>query len=386
VLNLFCSVRLGAPSLGLIAEQAAMALSRHGLLRRVYAPPGLVPRADWRQVMVPIRTLPLLGRTERGRAYQLLTRDVMFDLLATSLWRGDGPVMSLAGMSLATLRLARRHDQRRFLLCGTSHIDYQRAVVTEAKRDAGLEGPPSEFNDRLLDRHRAEYHTAETLVVPSRMAKQTFVRSGIEPERVVVLAHGVDLDRFTPTPLPDRDRLHIVFVGQVGMRKGIHVLLAACARLDPGSFELVLVGDHEPEVPRLLALHPTVPVRLENFQQPVQRYLSAADVLVLPSFEDGFGLVVLEAMAAGRPAVVSDACGASEIVAAEGGGVVYPARDIDRLTEILAGMVADRDHVARLGEEGRRVAEGHPWEIWQDGLAETVADRLGTRTAVGGGV
>lgn len=287
-------------------------------------------------------------------------------------------MMTISGMSLHGLRMARRRRQHSFLLCPTSHVDYQYAAVTAAKRKAGLEGSPSEFNDHLRKRYRLEYSTADTLVVPSEMVKSTLVSHGIDSRRVRVIYHGVDLDRFAFNALPTRDRLSILFVGQIGVRKGIDVLLDACSRLDPASYELILVGDREPEAARILARHPEVQLLSEGYRQSVESYLSRADVLVLPSVEDGFGLVALEAMAAGRGVVVSDACGVSEIIASEGGGLVLPAGDAESLAAALRLLAFDREEVVRLGAKGREVAEKHPWDRWQDELAQVVAGSLGT--------
>src|SRR5262249_39444579 len=89
-------------------------------------------------------------------------------------------------------------------------------------------------------------------------------------------------------------------------------------------------------------------------QGDMSRAYVAADAMVLPSTHDTWGLVVNEAMASGLPTVVSDGVGCSDDLVTPGEtGSVFPVGDLDALTDCLADLAADRDRLARLGEQAR---------------------------------
>ena len=89
----------------------------------------------------------------------------------------------------------------------------------------------------------------------------------------------------------------------------------------------------------------------------VEETLGAADLVVVPSLSEGFGLVALEAMAAGRPCVASQTGGLPEIVADEDSGILVPSGDVDALTGALDRLVSDPALRARMGRRGRAIVE-----------------------------
>jgi glycosyltransferase involved in cell wall biosynthesis len=371
-----CSVPLGAPSLGLVAERSCLGLAEAGLLDAIVAP-GFGGGGGWagaRRVRVPVRTIPLLGRTGWGRSYQLLLRDVLFDRLAAARTGGRSSLMSISGMCRSSLRRAAAGGCPTWLICPSTHVDAQHALVSRARAAIGLPARPSELNGWLARRARDEYGRAAVLVVQSELARATFVEHGVPGERLVTLRPGVDLDRFAPSEPPADAVLRVLFVGQLGVRKGLHTLLDACARLEPSTYALTLVGGMEPEAAWLLTRRPHVNVRRLPFTPAVPAQMAASHVLVLPSVEDGFGLVALEAMASARPVIVSDACGVKEVVP-DGGGEVVPASDAAALSAAL-GRLADCPRRRReMGREARRAAEGLSWAVWQRGIARLVQAR-----------
>ncbi len=366
------SVRLGVPSLGRVAEQAALSLAASGRLAAVVAPGFGQMRSLYRTptyINVPIHSIPLLSRLERSRSYQLFVRDVMFDAAATMRLQGRYDVLSISGMCHWTMQSARRRGRRTYLICPTSHVESQQISVGRARRLLGFSEKPSELNRYLVRRARREYGLADLLIVASRLVRDSFIDRGFAEDRIAMVRRGVDLGRFRPSEPPAGDELLILFVGQVGIRKGIGTLLDACARLNPNRYVLTLVGDHEPEAGRLLRRQPGVRTRRLQFTADVATEMARCDVLVLPSIEDGFGLVALEAMACGRPVVVSDACGVKEIIEEEGGGLIFPAGNSLALAETLAMLATQPGLRQELGQKARQVAERFSWDVWRGQVA-----------------
>jgi glycosyltransferase involved in cell wall biosynthesis len=202
---------------------------------------------------------------------------------------------------------------------------------------------------------RAVYRRADSLVVHTYAFKRLLVeRYGVSPWTVEIVPPPVDLEHFTPgSRAQARERLGIpearpvaVSVRRLTPRMGLDDLVRAWARLPHADAELYLAG-RGPDRPRLESL--TAELGLEarvHFlgSVPDDRLpdvYRAADVCIAPSRElEGFGLVVIEALACGTPVVVSDAGGLPEAVAGLGSDLVVPAGDHEALADRLEAAFA----------------------------------------------
>ena len=166
------------------------------------------------------------------------------------------------------------------------------------------------------------------------------------------------------------ERPRILCVGAVGVRKGAETLIRAVDKLR-GAAELHLVGVVEDGFRALLdrlPLEHVVLVGAVPHHALVETY-RGADIFCLPSVEEGFGMVVLEAMASGLPVVVSDQVGARDAISGEA-GIVVPVADVDALAEALRAIVEDPQKRREMGERARQAAVGgaNGWEDYVDRL------------------
>jgi glycosyltransferase involved in cell wall biosynthesis len=211
-----------------------------------------------------------------------------------------------------------------------------------------------------------ELDLADLVLVPSRFVVRQLLNRGVAAERLRLIPYGVDLSVFAARPGLRKARealqLRCLFVGHISYRKGVRFLVEAAARLDPDSFRFDLVGPMvSPEVlngaPASVQWHGAVA------HEQLREIMHAADVCVLPSVEDSYGLVALEAMACGLPVIVSANCGVSESVSEGVAGLIVPAADPDALANALAGLRDDPELRATLGFEASRTARSGPsWE------------------------
>jgi glycosyltransferase involved in cell wall biosynthesis len=196
----------------------------------------------------------------------------------------------------------------------------------------------------------------QVIAVSSSLQRALVLEHGIEVEKVAVIPNGVDVTRFAPTPQSEaraRLGLHaegskLLYVGAIAESKGIAYLLTAIHRLRRTSawpLELILVGEGEYEKPaRALATeldiadNVTFAGKRPNDEIPL--WMSASDVLVLPSLSEGFGVVLAEAMACGRP-VVATTCGGPEDIVTPQTGMLVPPADDAALSEALLEVLAD---------------------------------------------
>jgi len=125
------------------------------------------------------------------------------------------------------------------------------------------------------------------------------------------------------------------------------------------------------EIEALIALYRLQDsVRLLGERLDVAALLPGLDAFVLSSVNEGLPLALLEAMACGRPAVVTDVGAAAAVVGHDRAGLVVPPKDADALADAVTGLLRDRRLAARLGGTGRRLVE----ERYD--LRETVASYL----------
>jgi glycosyltransferase involved in cell wall biosynthesis len=172
--------------------------------------------------------------------------------------------------------------------------------------------------------------------------------------------NGVDADRFRPDPaaraavraeygVPAVAPMFL-YLGRLSRDKGLLDLAQAFAKLDSGW--LLLVGpDEEGLAPQISAACGASAARLRfaGYTDQPQRYMAAADIFVLPSYREGFGSVVLEAAAAGAPAIANRIYGLTDAVTDGETGFLVPPRDVEALAQCMRRLAGDDALRATLG-------------------------------------
>jgi alpha-1,3-rhamnosyl/mannosyltransferase len=217
----------------------------------------------------------------------------------------------------------------------------------------------------------AHARRADGIVVPSAHVG-TLVRSrlGVPADRVSVCPHGVpawrDPGRVTPGNTAGR---YLLFLGTLEPRKNLPGLLDAYERLlarCPDAPPLVLAGRPTPSaaswLPRIAEppLASRVTYRGYLGAEDREDVLAGARLLVLPSFDEGFGLPLLEAMSLGIPVVASERGALPEV--AGGAAVLVDPDDVESMAKGLGNVIGDADLARRLGELGKARAASFTWE------------------------
>lgn len=186
--------------------------------------------------------------------------------------------------------------------------------------------------------------------------------------KVQVVRCGVDAAFLSGGPQPVPDNRQLVCVGRLSEQKGQLLILDALARLaaDGVPFQMTLAGDGpmrgviEKQIQRLgLEQHVRITGWLSN--AAVRQEMVASRVFVLPSFAEGLPVVLMEALALGRPVVTTYIAGIPELVADGVVGWLIPAGSVERLAEaIKTALAAPPEQLARMGRDGAaRVAAMH---------------------------
>jgi len=212
---------------------------------------------------------------------------------------------------------------------------------------------------------------ATRLLADSGSQRQYLIDEGITgPGKIEVLANGsmagVDAGRFRPNADARkrvRSRLGIgesafclLFVGRLTRDKGVPDLVEAFRRLSAmfPNLHLLLVGPDEDGFDR--SVRDATNIHRVGYTQVVEEYMAAADVFCLPSYREGFGLVLIEAGAAGLPVVASRIYGITDAVIEGETGLLHRPGDVADLVGKLETLISDAALHRALGEVGRRRA------------------------------
>jgi glycosyltransferase involved in cell wall biosynthesis len=237
-------------------------------------------------------------------------------------------------------------------------------------------------------------------VVPGRAAQEYLCAHKKIKENVIITApNAVDNDLFAAAAgaarqdegihrrelgLPDR---YFLFVGRLVREKGVFELLSAYAKLDESvrrRIGLVLVGDgaSRPQLEEeASSISPGV-IRFAGFAQREQLaiYYGLAEMLILPTYADTWGLVVNEAMACGLPVILSRAAGcAVELVKANWNGLLVAPRDTLSLTSAMRSLASQPDLRATMGSNSAQLITRYSPKEWSIRVARMVAAAGGAR-------
>jgi alpha-maltose-1-phosphate synthase len=227
-----------------------------------------------------------------------------------------------------------------------------------------------------LARKRQEIELADHIFVASSVTQESLISVGIHGDRISVIPYGSPIDTFQPQPKTD-ELFRAIFVGKISPLKGVHYLLEAWQKIKLANAELLLIGDsHYPSgwlEDKYSGLYKNI-TSISHFS--LSKYYSQATVLVLPSLIDGFGLVVLEAMACGIPVIVTENTGASDIITDGVDGFIIPIRDVAAIEEKLEWCYSHPEELAEMGIAARHKAEELNWGLYRQRLATKVLSLL----------
>lgn len=201
---------------------------------------------------------------------------------------------------------------------------------------------------------RLALNKAQLVIVPSDFMSEYLISMGIK-NKIKVIPNIVDTNLFYPSHSNDKmDYKKILFVGGLHPVKGISYLLHALRKLEEkrSDFFLDIVGDGAPyrneyeQQAKDLGIADKVKFHGRKSKEEVAEFMRKCDFLVLPSVWEAFGIVLIEAMACGKP-VIATACGQKEIIK-ENNGILVPPKDVQALAQAVEYIL---DHYQKYSSE-----------------------------------
>jgi glycosyltransferase involved in cell wall biosynthesis len=208
----------------------------------------------------------------------------------------------------------------------------------------------------LWSLHVRYMNLVDGIVCPSKMSKKVLESEGVETP-ITVIPHGTDIpDKVAPLP----EEFTVGYLGVVGPDKGLTYLIKAWSQLDYDDAELVFAGAGTNQIkPAIQQLAGKGKFRLLGRVDNISDLFDMCSVYVQPSLNEGFGITALEAMAHGRPVIVSDGAGSADCVSA-GDGFIVPAGDPDSIAGEIDWFKTNQDRIAPIGSKPIRIAS-HQW-------------------------
>jgi D-inositol-3-phosphate glycosyltransferase len=317
-----------------------------------------------------------------GRIMEFAAREhVAYDLLYSHYWL-SGEVACLLRPQLAA---------------GWAHIAHTLGLVKNRTLAAGARPEPE-----LRIRVESELAQQANLLIASTAdeAQELIEGYGADPERVNVVPPGVDLTMFQPMDRADARReigygsgRLLLFVGRLERLKGVEIAIRALALLRDRRHDdvrLLILGEDshegdESEKERLKAIASEAGVRdrvdfigsVAHHELPY--FYAAADVCVMPSYSESFGLVALEAQACGCPVVASGVSGLRSVVRDEVSGYLIDEHDPAAYAERIGRLLENGELAQQMGRRGRLLAQRFSWTRTADRL-EGLFDQMVQRT------
>lgn len=282
--------------------------------------------------------------------------------------------------SLSTFQLGKQHGRTCILDRTNGDFAIYNAMMDDLAQTHAEWFVPTERKvaQSTIDTDRQEYALADQILVGSSFARGTLIEATGDPAiaaktRVLNYCYDEALFEQLPPPRPvERDRpVKFLFLGLVIPRKGIHLVLDAIARIPASAAQLTIVGDLQ--VPRdLFAKYADRITYLPTVARAdVPAIMAAHDVFLLPSYFEGAGITLYEALAAGCALIQSDRCADA---VTPGTGILLDQLDTDSLYSAMMTAIDDRALLDQWRESAQPSAREFSFARYRENIAQLLKD------------
>ncbi len=257
---------------------------------------------------------------------------------------------------------------------GSTHILEQQELLEREYKDFGAQYLP--INKKTVNKILSEYNAADYIMSPSNFTKNSFLKHGVSESKLLTVNYGVNYDFFSKIKKLEPDKFRVIFVGLVGLRKGVQYLIQAWNKLNlpEEKTELLFVGNMLSDIKPFLKNTKTLNVSFElkknvifygsTDRNTLAKLYSKSSLFVLPSIEEGLSMTIAEAMSCGLPVVCSTNTGALDLIEENKHGFIVPIRDVDVLAERILWCYKNQEQCRTIGLAGKSKIQSLTWDFY----------------------
>ncbi len=295
-----------------------------------------------------------------------------YDRIASLIMPMDADIYVLwAGFALHSIRKIRKKNPTAKIILerGSAHIEEQNELLLSI----GLKDP---VNPKIINKEKQEYEKADFISVPSTFAAKSFLSRGIQKKKLKINPYGVNLSQFSPiSEVKIKNEFVIGYVGFISKRKNCEGIINAVKILvDKGyNITLQIAGGIDKNY------YSTDFLRKFSFikyvgnlpQNKLPEFYQNMDVFVLNSIEDGFGLVILQAMSTGICTITTINTGGPDVITHGENGFIIPINNDLELSKVIEELYIDREECKQIGINARKsVLRGFSWSDYGNRFIE----------------
>ena len=281
----------------------------------------------------------------------------------------------LLGLSGVSLNSGRKIlDKKKIFICerASSHILYQDNLLADEYKIHNRKY--NRIHNWIIENEQKEYEMADIILVPSNFVKNTFDKKNIN--KVNVLNFNVNTQNFFKDTNIKKSQKYfdILFVGGITLRKGLHYLIDAFNKFKHPNKRLNIVGDHSFDKDFFEKKFNNEKIVYHGHidHLKLNELYNKAHVFVLPSIEEGFATVILQAAAAGCPVIVSENTGASEFVENNKIGYSVPIRDPIIIKNKLDILSENNNLLDEFSHNATKTMKEKTWSNYVDQLDKLI--------------
>ncbi len=264
----------------------------------------------------------------------------------------------------------------------TTHSCHAESLAVSRQNRTGFLGKlkKTALNPLHLLLLTVEYYSLKNtkkIIAISQSVKNDIIKHyGIHGDKIEVVTNGVDANKFNPNArvlyrdevrlrhgLKPEDKV-LIFPAHEFERKGLSAIIYALNIIQNSDLYVLVagVGDPSPFRPLIKKLGLDKNIIFTGRVTDIEKYYAASDILVFPTYYEPFGLVILEAMAAGLPVITTRLAGASHLISNYVSGIILDDQaDYRAIAKTVCYLINDDSAARALGENARKVAERYPW-------------------------
>ena len=239
----------------------------------------------------------------------------------------------------------------------------------KSKKSLKQEYEYSLSND-AIEKLRNEINLSTNYICASSVTKKSLEFEGVNPRLIKVVPYGVDVSKFQYVKREEQDFFNVIFIGSLNQRKGISYLLEAMRKLSNVSLTIVGRGIFDENL--LSGYDFPIEVFKNVTQDVLIEKLQKAHCFVLPSILEGFGQVILEAMATGIPVIATENTAAVDVITNAKDGFVIPIRNTQKIKTIINELQTNFSLVNSIGCQAHLTAQEYNWEKFRSSFVQHI--------------